>query len=63
MRVQPDVVWGHPGQVLAGYSAHVDLLVIGYHRRAEVVVDQGGGLDRNHEVVDSPRHIGWRTLS
>jgi len=31
VRVQPDVVWGHPGQVLAGYSAHVDLLVIGRH--------------------------------
>ena len=31
VRVQPEVVWGHPGQVLAGYSAHVDLLVIGRH--------------------------------
>jgi len=31
VRVQPDVVWGHPGQVLAGYSAHVDLLVLGRH--------------------------------
>ncbi len=31
VRVQPEVVWGHPGQVLAGYSAHVDLLVVGRH--------------------------------
>ena len=32
-------------------------------RRAEVVVDRCRGLDRDHDVVDSPRHIGWRTLS
>ena len=32
-------------------------------RGAEVVVDRRGGLDRDHDVVDSPRHIGWRTLS
>jgi len=31
VRVEPELVWGHPGQVLAGYSAHVDLLVIGRH--------------------------------
>ena len=32
-------------------------------RGAEVVVDRGGGLDPHHDVADSPRHIGWRTLS
>jgi nucleotide-binding universal stress UspA family protein len=41
VRVQPEVVWGHPGQVLAGYSAHVDLLVIGRHGVPEGVASIG----------------------
>ena len=30
---------------------------------AELVVDRPGGLDGDHDVAESPRHIGWRTLS
>jgi nucleotide-binding universal stress UspA family protein len=35
IRVRRDVVWGHPGRVLADYSARADLLVIGRHGHAE----------------------------
>ncbi len=35
----------------------------GGHRGHKVVVDRRGGRDRDHDVADSPRHIGWRTLS
>ena len=35
----------------------------GGHRRHQVGVDRLGDPDRNHDVADSPRHIGCRTLS
>lgn len=34
--VRQDVVRGHPGKVLASYSAHADLVVIGRHSRSGV---------------------------
>ena len=33
------------------------------HRGAQAVVDRPGGFDRDHDVAEPPRHIGWRTLS
>lgn len=34
VRVRPDVIRGHPGRVLASYSARADLVVLGRHDRA-----------------------------
>ena len=31
VRVRPDVIRGHPGRVLASYSARADLVVLGRH--------------------------------
>jgi nucleotide-binding universal stress UspA family protein len=41
VRVRRDVVWGHPGRVLADYSSRADLLVIGRHGHAEEGVRLG----------------------
>ncbi len=41
VRARPDVIRGHPGRVLATYSAHADLVVLGRH-------GSPGGLGRGH---------------
>lgn len=36
--VRQDIVHGHPGRILAGYSAHADLVVIGRHAPAHATL-------------------------
>lgn len=44
--VRQDVIRGHPGRVLADYSARADLVVIGRHDRSGVGSIQHALLDR-----------------
>ena len=46
VRVHQDLIPGHPGRVLAGYSARADLVVLGRHGRS----------DSGHPAVGSVRH-------
>jgi nucleotide-binding universal stress UspA family protein len=43
VRVRPDVIRGHPGRVLASYSARADLVVLGRHGSSPAPARAGAG--------------------
>jgi len=50
--VRPDVVHGHPAQVLAEYSARADLVVLGRHGKSGVIPAIGS---KQHAVLNHAR--------